>query len=300
MEELQIIELFCRVDDFTKRFNESCAHEKIEYKKRKIRKRESRLSLSEVMTILLLFQQSNYRTFKHFYLKEVKMHLSHLFGKLVCYSRFVQMTSEVFFPMFCFAQEHQGATEGIHFLDSTVLTVCHIKRSSSHKVFKDKAKWGKTTVGWFFGFKLHLVINHRAEIIAFRLTGGHVNDRIPVPNLLKGIKGRVYADKGYIGARLFKILLENGILLVTKLKKNMKNKLMPLMDKILLRKRALIESVINLLKTRCQMEHHRHRSKWNFLSHLLAGLAAYSLSPDKPRLFFSKKELEQIALLGAA
>ena len=199
--------------------------------------------------------------------------------------------------MFCFVKEHQGVSEGIHFVDSTVLTSCHVKRASSHKTFKGMAKWGKTTIGWFFGFKLHLVINHHAEIVAFRLTSGNVNDRVPVPQMLKGMSGKAYADKGYIGEKLFKILIENGILLFTKLKKNMKNKLMPLWDKIMLRKRALIESVINLLKTSCQIEHHRHRSRWNFLSHLLSGLGAYCLKPDKPRLFFAKKELEQIHLL---
>lgn len=300
MEDLQIIELFCLVDDFTKQFDEMCTQQAIEYKKKKIRNRESRMSLAEVMTILLLFHQSNYRTFKHFYLRHVRTFLRPLFPDLVGYPRFVQMISEVFFPMFCFVKEHQGISEGIHFVDSTVLTSCHIKRASSHKTFKGIAKWGKTTVGWFFGFKLHLAINHRAEIVAFRLTAGNVDDRVPVPKMLKGMKGSAYADRGYIGERLFKILIENGILLFTKLKKNMKNKLMPLWDKIMLRKRALIESVLNLLKTSCQIEHHRHRSRWNFLSHLLSGLGAYCLRPDKPRLFFAKNEFEQICLQGAA
>jgi hypothetical protein len=300
MEELKVIELFCLVDDFTKRFNDMCSQKAIAYKKRKIRNRESRMSLSEIMTILLLFHQSNYRTFKHFYLRHVKLVLKPLFPRLVGYPRFVQMIPEAFFPMFCFVNEHQGISEGIHFVDSTVLTSCHVKRASSHKTFKGAAKWGKTTVGWFFGFKLHLVINHHAEIVAFRLTSGNVDDRVPVPRMLKGKKGTAYADRGYIGERLFKILIENGILLFTKLKKNMKNKLMPLWDKIMLRKRALIESVINILKTNCQIEHHRHRSKWNFLSHLLAGLGSYCLRPDKPRLFFSQNELEQIRLLEAA
>jgi Transposase DDE domain len=284
MEELKIIELFCLIDDITKRFNEMCSQQAIEYKKKKIRKRESRMSLAEVMTILLMFHQSNYRTFKHFYLKHVKLILKPLFPKLVGYPRVVRMISEVIFPMFCFVQEHRGVSEGIRFLDSTVLTSCHVKRASS--VFKGMAKWGKTTVGWFFGFKLHVVINHHAEIVAFRLTSGKVNDRVPVPDLLQGKKGKVYADKGYIGKRLFKILMDNGILLFTKLQKKMKNKLMPLWDKIMLRKRALIESVINLLKTNCQIEHHRHRSKWNFLSHLLSGLGAYCLRPDKPQTLF--------------
>jgi hypothetical protein len=109
------------------------------------------------------------------------------------------MISEVFFPMFCFVKEYQGVSQGIHFIDSTVLTVCHAKRAISHRTFKDIARWGKTSTGWFFGFKLHLVMNHLSEIVAFRLTSGHVNDRIPVPDLLKNMRGKAYADKGYIG-----------------------------------------------------------------------------------------------------
>ena len=293
MDELQIIELFCRVDDFAKRFNQMCADKAIEYKKKKIRNRESRISLAEVMTILLLFHRSNYRTFKHFYLYHVKTNLNLLFN-LVGYSRFVQMTSEVFFPMFCFVKEHQGNAEGIYFVDSTVLTSCHLRRASSHKTFKQKAKWVKTSTGWFFGFKLHLVINHHAEIVAFRLTSGNVDDRIPVPGLFKGIQGKGFGDRGYISQKLFEVLFKQGILLFTKLKRNMKNTFMSLWDKILLRKRALIESVNNLLKNSCQIEHHQHRSRWNFLSNLLSGLAAYCLRPNKPRLFFSKQEVEQL------
>jgi hypothetical protein len=295
MNETEIIELFSLVYDFTKRFEAMCCEHAIEYKKKKIRKRESRLSVAEVMTILLIFHRSNYRTFKHFYLNHVISILKPLFPQLVGYSRFVQMISEVFFPMFCFIKEHQGELTGIYFIDSTVLTTCHVKRASSHKVFKGVAKWGKTTVGWFFGFKLHLVINHHAEIVAFRITSGNINDREPVPSMLENMKGKAYADKGYIGERLFKTLKEKGMHLFTKIKKNMKNKLMLPIDKIMLRKRALIESVINLLKTSCQIEHHRHRSKWNFLSHLLAGLGAYCLRPNKPRLFFPKKELDLFA-----
>ena len=226
MNEFEMIELFCLVDDFSKKFDQMCFHQRIEYKKAKIRKRSFRTSLSEVLTILLFFHRSNYRTFKHFYLNYVKKHLNHLFPNLVGYSRFVQLTSEAFFPMFCFIQEHQGMCDGIMFMDSTVLTSCHVKRASSHKTFKNLAKWGKTTTGWFFGFKLHLVINHKAEIVAFKLTSGNVDDRVPVPNLLKNQKGKVYADRGYISEKLSQKLMKEGLLLFTKVKKNMKNKLM--------------------------------------------------------------------------
>src|SRR5215207_9509776 len=297
MEEHSIIELYCLVDDFVKRFQEMSSSKKFEYTKPRIRKKVFRTSLSEVLTILLLFHRSDYRTFKHFYLTQVKINLKDLFPQLVGYSRFVQLMSEAFFPMFCFIKEHQGICQGPLFIDSTVLTACHVKRASSHKTFKEQAKWGKTTVGWFFGFKLHLVINTETEIVAFKLTSGNVDDRKPVPEMLQGIQGKGFADRGYISEKLSNTLLKNGFQLFTKLKKNIKNKLISLVDKIMLRKRALIESVINLLKHSCQIEHHRHRSRWNFLSNLMAGVANYCLNPHKPRLFFSKQEIQQTLLL---
>ncbi len=297
MNEIEIIQLYCLVDDFSKRFNEIKSPQYVQYKKPKIRKRTFKTSLEEVLTILLLFHRSGYRTFKHFYLNHVKAHLSHFFPNLVGYPRFVQLTSEAFFPMFCFIKEHQGASEGIMFVDSTVLTACHVKRAYSHKTFKDSAKWGKTTTGWFFGFKLHLVINHKAEIIAFKITSGNIDDRVPVPQMLKNHQGKVFGDRGYISEKLSQKLMKEGIQLFTKAKKNMKNKLMKMIDKLILKKRAIIESVNNLLKNQCQIEHHRHRSRWNFLSNLMAGLANYCLNPNKPRLYFSREEIKSSAFL---
>jgi hypothetical protein len=199
--------------------------------------------------------------------------------------------------MFCFLKQHQGTWGNLQFVDSTVLTSCHVKRASSHKTFRPTARWGKTTTGWFFGFKLHLVINQHAEIVAFRLTKGNIDDRKPVPDMVKPMRGKLFGDRGYISEKLRAQLLEQGVLLITKVKRNMKNKLMTLYDKLMLRKRALIESVNNLLKSSCQIEHHRHRSQWNFLSNLLSGLAAYCLNPNKPRLHFPEEDINQLRSL---
>jgi hypothetical protein len=294
MDEIQIIELFCLVDDFANKFSQLCSQKQLHYQKKKIRNRLCRTSLSEVMVILLLFHRSNYRTFKHFYLQQVRIQWKHLFPNIVKYSRFVQLTSDAFFPMFCFVRQHQGVWGDVQFIDSTVLTSCHVKRASSHRTFRHSAKWGKTTTGWFFGFKLHLVINQHAEIVAFRLTSGNVDDRKPLPDMLKPMKGKGFADRGYISEKLRIRLLKMGILLITKLKKNMKNKLMTIYDKWMLRKRAIIESVHNLLKSACQIEHHRHRSRWNFLSNLFSGLGAYCLNPNKPRLYFPTEEINEL------
>jgi hypothetical protein len=184
---------------------------------------------------------------------------------------------------------------GIYFIDSMLIKVCHIKREKQHRVFKGLAKKGKSSIGWFFGFKLHLVINDKGELIAFKLTAGNVDDRKPVPDLVKNLIGKLFGDKGYISQQLSDRLFQKGLQLITKVKKNMKNKLVLLIDKLLLRKRALIESVNDQLKNVSQIEHTRHRSIWNFLANILAALVAYALQPKKPSI-----RLEMQPLIAAS
>lgn len=190
-----------------------------------------------------------------------------------------------------FLHTRTGEVTGISFIDSTPIEVCHPARASSHKVFKGLVKWGKNSVVWYFGFKLHIVINERGELLAFKLTPANVDDRNPFPDLTKDIFGKLFGDRGYISQQLFEQLYERGLQLITKSKKNMKNRLVKLIDKILLRKRAVIESVNDFLKNLCQIEHSRHRSVFNFLVNLLAGLAAYTYLPQKPSLDIHPKGL---------
>ena len=164
-----------------------------------------------------------------------------------------------------------------YFIDSTLLKACHIRREKQNKVFAGLARKSKSSMGWFFGFKLHIIVNDKGELMAFKLTKGNVDDRRPAPSLTKGLVGKLVGDKGYISNNLFLELWENGLQLITKIKSNMKNKLMNLADKILLRKRAIIESVNDQLKNISQIEHTRHRSIWNFACNLVARLCAYSI-----------------------
>ena len=152
-------------------------------------------------------------------------------------------------------------------------------------------------VDWFFGFKRHLLINHHAEIVAFKVPLGNIDDRKPVPEMVQGLRGKAFADRGYISKKRTQTLMERGLQLFTKVKKNMKSKFISTVDKVLLQKRAIIESVNNILKNSCQIEHHPHRSRWNFLSNLMARLACYCLNPNKPKLFFSKKEIQKLGVL---
>lgn len=287
MDEDALIALFCSVDDFCRRFEPELQRILLEQDtscKRWWTTRESRLNLSEIMTITIFFHSSGYRTFKHYYLYLVMTQLRPFFRDSVSYKRFNKMMSRISLPLFVFQKTVSGHTEGIAYVDSTVLSVCHICRACSHKLFKAIAKKGKSTTGWFYGLKLHLIINHRAEIIAWKLTSGNVDDRKPVPELVQGLFGKVYGDRGYISKDLFDSLFERGIQLVTRLKSTMKNILMDSFDKLALYKRGIIESVNAKLKIGCQIDHHRHRSLSNFLVNLISGLVSYSLDPHKPRI----------------
>lgn len=287
MDEDSITIIYCDVDDFCKRLESYCKTHLLPGGKAPKWFPASGLSLSEVMTIILLFHHSGYRCFKWYYLRHVCVQMCEYFPALVSYNRFVELQSCALLPLLLYTQRFRcGKTTGISFIDSTALKVCHNRRIYTHKVFKTYAARGKSSTGWFYGFKLHLVINDRGEICSFCLTQGNVDDRdIDVINALcKELWGKLFADRGYISKELFERLYRQGIRLITRLRKNMKNVLMDMNDKILLRKRAVIESVNDFLKNICQAEHSRHRSIVNFLVNLLAAIAAYSFLPNKPSI----------------
>jgi hypothetical protein len=286
---MSVLEVFCDVDDFMLRF---APHWKVsQVAAGKQRERAGQLCPSEVMTILIHFHQSHYRTFKAYYTEHVQVHLTSEFPHLVSYQRFVALMPSVLVPLLAYLHSRSGACTGISFIDSTALEVCDPKRISQHRVFATEAKRGKTSMGWFYGFKLHLAVNDRGDLLACCLTPGNVDDRAAVPRLVKGLRGKLFGDRGYISAPLTQLLFEHGLHLITKLRKNMKNHLMPLSDKLLLRKRALMESIIDQLKNISQIEHSRHRRPTNFVVHLLAGLIAYSHQDKKPGLHLDEQTL---------
>ena len=283
MEEL--LAIFCDVDDFCKAYEEYCEKHLLMDKNQIVPK--TSMYLSEIMTIVIYFHLSNYRTFKWYYNKFVCKTLKSYFPKLVSYNRFVEIMKMTIVPLTLYLINYGfGKSTGINFVDSTPIEVCDNHRIYSHKVFKGLAQRGKSSTGWFYGFKLHLVINDKGEILSFCLTSGNVDDRNweVISHLPKEIYGKLFADRGYLSKQLFEKLFERNITLVTKLKKNMKNKLMSLSDKVLIRKRAVIESVNDFLKNICQIEHSRHRSIENFLVNVLSALIAYSFLPKKPSL----------------
>jgi hypothetical protein len=279
-----LLELFVSVDDFCQVFLPFWERKLMEDGSKK-RRRAGQLSISEMMTIIIYFHQSHYRNFKAYYTEYVCQHLRGEFPNLVSYERFVSLIPSVLGPLSAYLKSLYGRCHGLSFIDSTALLVCDNHRIHNHKVFAGVAQRGKGSMGWFYGFKLHLVINDCGELLACQITPGNIDDRTPVPVLCKRLFGKLIADRGYVSQALFEQLLDTfGVQLITKLRKNMKNRLLPLLDKLLLRKRAIIESVVDQLKNISQIEHTRHRSLINCFINIIAGLIAYCHQPKKPSL----------------
>jgi len=215
------------------------------------------------------------------------------FRDLVSYNRFIELIPTILIPITAFLQlKKLKKSNQITFIDSTRIKVCHNKRIRRNKTFKGIGAIGKSTMGWFFGFKLHIAIDDTGELIGATLTKGNVDDRDEnmLDSVLKNVSGKLYADKGYISKKLFDHLFKKEIILITALKKNMKNKLTSLMDKILLRKRSVIETVNDQLKNLCNIEHSRCRSPINFMINIIAGLIRYTYFKKKPSINFSEKD----------
>lgn len=290
----KVTEIFYLADEFCKEY---ASH--IEENRRidstdgsKRRNRKHLMSDSEIMTILMLYHFGSFKNFKHFYLMYIGKHLYEEFPKQLSYSRFVGIQGKVFVPMLLFLNlVCFGQCTGITFVDSTKISVCHNKRTSRHRVMKDFAAMGKSSMGWFYGFKLHFTCNERGEILSFFFSPGNTDDRNQqvFEVLKKKLFGKLYADKGYISASLFESLFNDGIHIVTGLKSNMKNKLMSIYDKIMLRKRSVIETINDQLKNICDIEHTRHRSVHNFFVNLIAALGSYSFFEKKPSIKFDRQ-----------
>ena len=276
-----ITELFCNVDDFCREVDKIEKSTRIGSNRRPTR--TSQLERSEIITIILLYHISPCKNFKFFFKSYLQLYRSD-FPKLVSYNRFIELMPRSFSYFLLLLTSLLNKEDNIHFIDATSLPVCHNKRISRHKVFKGLARRGKTTMGWFFGFKLHLVINRRGQLAGVQITPGNTDGRAPVRRIVKNLKGLLFADRGYIGEDLFKDLFSKGIKLVAGIKKNMKNKLMDVNEKIMLRKRSISETVNDYLKNKMNISHTRHRSPANAFVHIISTLVAYSLNPRKPSI----------------
>ncbi len=278
-------ELFCLIDDFCQQFEPLLEQRMLgESADIQRRRRACEMSLSEMITIVVLFHMMRGRQFKEFYRGTVCRFMTWEFPRRLSYTRFVALMPRCATVLAALFQTLKGACTGICIADSTPLAVCHNLRIERHRVFKGIAQRGKSSTGWFYGFKLHAVINQRGELLAIKVTPGNVDDRKGLLAIVSGLFGTLYADKGYIGKEFAQKMKDKGIDVVTRVRKNMKKVLHSEFDQALLRKRSLVETVFDELKNLCQIEHTRHRSLPNFAVNLLAGIVAYCLQPVKPRI----------------
>ena len=262
-----IISLFYILDNFCKIYEE--------WEQKKLVPTDRKLC--KLLTIVLYFYLSPCKDFKNYYLYYLSYKYRGYF-KLPSYSRIIQLWSRLVLPLVIMLQLFRGEDTGIYFIDSTKLSICHTKRTSNNKVFTNIAKIGMSSYGWFMGFKLHVVINNKGAIMAIKITSANSSDLSEADNITTGLQGKIFGDKAYISKDLFNNLYSRGLRLFTGIRKDMKNHLLDLEDKILLRKRSLIESVFNVLKKTMNLEHSRHRSTTNFLVHILACVNAFNLS----------------------
>ena len=215
----KITEIYFLVDEFAKEFEKELSKHVLGNPS----KRPPVMSNSEVMTIMILFHDKGYKCMKHFYVQYVQTHLTQMFPKTVSYNRFTELMQSVNLPLAIFLQTCcMGENTGISFMDSTPIRVCKNKRIKRNKVFKDIAQVGKSTMGYFFGFKLHIVINEKGELLNFVITPGNVDDREPLKDkrFISKLKGKLFGDKGYISSKLAELLFVDGIQLITSIKRN--------------------------------------------------------------------------------
>ena len=253
------------------------------------------MSLSEVMSIVIFYHYSGYKCFKYFYQEGILKTWKSYFPDAVSYNRFVELKPHTNVPLFFFLHyQNNSEQSGIYYIDATKLPVCHNKRIYRHRVFDEVAQRGKTSMGWFYGLKLHLITNQKGEIMSFTFSSGNKADSNPtiVKTLTKNLKtGKLFADAGYISSKLLTELMEQGIQLFYKFRRNMKNKLIEKTDKWLLKKRTIVETIFDLLKNIFELWNTRHRSIDNAFNNALAALAAYNFLENKPSIKNNKRKV---------
>jgi len=276
-------ELYYEINEFMKTFG-SLLNEHLTGARRQ--RPFCRMSVCEIMTALIGFQIIGGKNFRQYYKDTVMQFHRPEFPESVSYSRFCEAAPAVLIPMMLFLKFRMEMSlhTMIYVIDSAPLSVCINLRIRHHKVFAETAARGKTSAGRFYGFRLHLVISHIGELMSVHITAGNIDDRKPVKNMVNLLKGKLFGDRGYISAAPAEDPAEHGLQLITAIRKNMKKQHIESADRILLRKRAVIESVNDLLKNFFQAEHSRHRPVFGFAANLFSALIAYTFYPKKPHM----------------
>ena len=276
--------IFTIVDDFCKAYEDWISHKLLSSGKQ--RNREGKLSLSEAVSIMIFYHFSQFKHFKIYYQYFVQN--GTLFKNPPCYGRFIQIILSLFLPIVIMVYYLSGKHTGIYYADSTHFAVCKNIRIARNRTFAGLAQRGRSSIDWFYGFKLHMIINDKSEIIAIKITKGNTDDRKAFEEMVikKDLKGKCYADKGYISKDLFTRLYHKGLILITGIKSNMKNYLMPILDKIFLRKRFIIETIFGYIKEHFNLRPNKYRSPTNFFASLFSALIAFQIKPNKPSISY--------------
>ena len=292
----KLVDIFCDVDDFCTIFIPQWEQQCLTDGTRK-RKRSGRMTMSEIMTIIIAFHTSHHRDFKHFYTGYLARFFKSEFPNLLSYTRFLEIMPNTVIPLCSYFSSLKSEATGIEFIDSTSIKVCHNLRIPRHKTLSGLASRGKGTMGWFYGFKLHLIVNHQGGIVAAKITPANIHDTKPVKEMVVNSMDKLYADKGYISKALASELLERGVSIVNNVRKNMKAKALSLWDRAMLSRRFIIETINDQLKNISQIEHTRHRSVHGFMLNIIGGLVAYQLKERKPQLNITSTEFNAMAVM---
>jgi len=280
--------IFDRIDDLLKAMSISLRRKLLADLKPK-GGRPSGLSLPAILTLGIFRFATGVKDVKHYHRKLVSSYSQEL-GRIPNYGNFNalmnQATPYVIFLLEWICYSNKSTSNGAYFLDATSLKVCENKRIFDHKVCEDIAQRGKSSMGWFFGFKLHVVCDSLGRLVSLLITPGNTDDRKFVLKLLKGLKGLCVADAGYVSKKLMHELYEQGLLLLTDVRNSMK-RLMSEAQHAVLKLRQRIEGIFSCLKHRLKAEASIARSPLGYVSRCLYACLTFALS----------KELETIALL---
>ena len=298
----KLIEIFIEVDDFLVGIVEFLEAQSLPDPNGTTRKRARRMSESEMMTIIIYYHFSGFKCFKWYYNLVVKKIFADYFPQSFSYNRFIQLMAELnlYLLFFMTACRLSVTTEG-NYIDSKKLVVCHNRRIKDHKVHKEFAKRGKSSTGWFFGFKLHLIINHLGQIVEFAFTSGNIadNNHDLLERFAEKVKGFLFGDRGYL-SKIAASLKMKGLNLIPRLRKNMKQKqqLSPA-QKYYVKHRGLIETVFDLMKFKLDIEHSRNRSTKNYFANVIAALIAYTFLDNTPCIptYQQKMSAQEFALV---
>ncbi|ABN63608.1 transposase IS982 family protein [Shewanella baltica OS117] len=290
----KLVKVFCDIDDFLRCFHSRMGKNAVN---RWYTQASTRWQYDDERSDahIILFQMSHHRDFKNCYIGYLAHFYKSAFPNLLSYTRFLEVMPTALVPLCSYFANLKSDPTGIEFVDSTSIKVCHNLRINHHKTLACR---GKGTMGWFYSFKLHLIVNHQGGIVAAKVTPANIHDTKPVNEMVHSDMNKLYADKGYISKALSSELLEKGVKLVTNVRKNMKKKVMSLWGRAMLSRRFIIETINDQLKHISQIEHSRHRSVHGFMLNMIAGLIAYQLKDNKPQLNLTNAEFNAIAVMA--